>query len=55
MESIPSGYKELLALIMEGQLNDKEKVYLLCEDFWTGLNNWYSDMGIDYRLKDLPI
>ncbi|MDJ0333548.1 kanamycin nucleotidyltransferase C-terminal domain-containing protein [Planococcus sp. S3-L1] len=55
MESIPSGYKELLRFIMEGQLHGKEKIYPLCEELWTGLNEWYSDMGLDYRLKELPI
>jgi len=55
MESIPSGYKELLSFIMEEQLHGKEKIYPLCEELWTGLNEWYSHMGLDYRLKKLPI
>lgn len=55
MESIPSGYTELLSFIMGEQLHNKEKVYALCEALWTGLNEWYSDMGMDYRLNELPI
>lgn len=55
MESIPSGYRKLLDLISEGQLQDKEKIYFLCEDLWVGLNEWYSDMGLDYRLNEFPI
>ncbi|MDJ0333034.1 kanamycin nucleotidyltransferase C-terminal domain-containing protein [Planococcus sp. S3-L1] len=55
LASIPSGYKKLLNFITEGQLQDKEKFYFLCEDLWTGLNEWYINMGLDYRLKELPI
>ena len=55
MKSVPSGYKELMSVIVDGQLNDKEKVYKLCEGLWTGLNKWYEEMGLDYRFKELPI
>lgn len=55
MQSIPSGYKELLKLFMDGKLEDKEQVYHLCENLWTGLNQWYEKMGLDYRLTNLPL
>ena len=55
MESIPAGYRELLEFIQEGQLRDAEKLYHSCEELWTGLNEWFSSMGLDYRLTELPI
>lgn len=55
MPSIPSGYAELLGIFMDGKLEDKEQVYRLCENLWTGLNGWYEEMGLDYRLTELPL
>lgn len=54
MQSLPSGYKELLNLFVDGKLEDKEQVYHLCENLWTGLNQWYEKMGLDYRLTNFP-
>lgn len=55
MKSIPYGYKELLQVSVAGQMHDKKRVYDLCEELWTGLNSWYEEMGLDYRLRELPI
>lgn len=54
MESKPAGYQHLVVKVMEGKLDDKELIYLLCEDLWTGLNEWYAELGIEYRTKELP-
>ncbi|MDR9856490.1 kanamycin nucleotidyltransferase C-terminal domain-containing protein [Paenibacillus sp. VCA1] len=54
MASQPSGYVELVTRVMEGNLIDKGYVYRLCENLWTGLNEWYEELGIEYRSKELP-
>ncbi|MCE5172063.1 KNTase domain-containing protein [Paenibacillus profundus] len=54
MPSRPSGYDELVELMMRGQLHDTEVVYKRCECLWTGLNEWYEKMGIDYKVKEFP-
>lgn len=53
MESVPCGYKELVQFVKNGQLTDTETVYQLCENLWTGLNEWMESLGLDYRLKQL--
>lgn len=54
MKSKPSGYEELVKKVMEGQLDDKELVYQLCEHLWEGLNIWFDELGIEYKSKELP-
>lgn len=54
MPSRPAGYEELVELVMSGQLHDAELVYARCEQIWTGLNEWYEELGIEYRVKELP-
>lgn len=54
MESKPIGYEELVHKIMVGNLDDKHQIYQLCENLWTGLNEWFTELGIDYRVKELP-
>ncbi|PLR79244.1 KNTase domain-containing protein [Bacillus sp. V3-13] len=54
LKSKPSGYNELAQAIMAGRLDDKQHVYQLCENLWTGLNSWYDELGIDYIVKELP-
>lgn len=55
MEAVPVGYKELLAFNLAGDLRDHEKLYRLCEELWTGLNLWFDEMGLDYRMTELPL
>lgn len=55
MTSIPNGYKELAAKIKEGDLRNKEEIYRLCEDLWTGLNEWFGEQGIEYFSDQLPL
>lgn len=55
MPSVPSGYQALVMKVIEGDLRNKEEIYLLCEGLWTGLNEWYSKLGIDYVSKELPV
>lgn len=50
----PSGYAELALCVMKGKLDDKRLVYQLCENLWTGLNDWYEELGISYKLEELP-
>lgn len=54
MASVPAGYAELAAAVMTGELGDRAGVYRLCEDLWTGLNDWFGSLGIEYRLRELP-
>lgn len=54
MAAKPSGYKELVLQVMEGQLHDKQHVYELCEKLWVGLNKWYEELKIDYKTQLLP-
>ncbi|MCD8510189.1 MAG: KNTase domain-containing protein [Bacillus sp. (in: Bacteria)] len=54
MSSKPSGYEELVRLVMAGRLDDKKLVYECCEKLWSGLNEWFDEIGIDYRLQELP-
>ncbi|GAK43238.1 kanamycin nucleotidyltransferase C-terminal domain-containing protein [Paenibacillus urinalis] len=51
----PSGYQALVTKVIEGDLRNKEEIYQLCEGLWTGLNEWYSELGIDYVSKELPV
>lgn len=55
MESIPAGYRALADFIQAESLQDTEKLHNLCEELWTGLNEWFGAMGLEYRLKKLPI
>ncbi|MEC0240164.1 kanamycin nucleotidyltransferase C-terminal domain-containing protein [Paenibacillus dokdonensis] len=54
MPSRPSGYDELIHLLMRGHLHDTELVYERCECLWSGLNEWYENMGIDYKVTEFP-
>ncbi|WP_033542058.1 kanamycin nucleotidyltransferase C-terminal domain-containing protein [Planococcus sp. CAU13] len=55
MESTPSGYRELLDYFHGSQLFEHEKIFHLCEELWTGLNEWFDELGLEYRLTELPI
>lgn len=50
----PSGYKELVKCVMEGELSDKSDLYELCENLWAGLNQWFDELGIQYKVQELP-
>ncbi|WP_456276360.1 kanamycin nucleotidyltransferase C-terminal domain-containing protein [Bacillus sp. AK128] len=54
MKSRPFGFEELVRKVMEGKLGDIEQVYTLCENLWMGLNEWYEELGITYKLNKLP-
>lgn len=54
MSSKPSGYEELVQCVLKGNLTDKQKVYALCENLWSGLNEWFEELGIEYRANELP-
>lgn len=54
MVSQPQGYRELVSCVMAGDLTNREKVYQLCENLWTGLNEWFEELGIEYKSKELP-
>lgn len=49
----PAGYSELAIKVIRGELTDKEELYRLCENLWTGLNELLEDMDIDYRSNNL--
>ncbi|MGU3471424.1 kanamycin nucleotidyltransferase C-terminal domain-containing protein [Paenibacillus sp. D51F] len=49
MPSRPDGFLELAAMVMDGDLRDVLEVHARCERLWTGLNEWFHAMGIDYR------
>lgn len=55
MDSKPRGYTELVTYVLEGNYSDKEKIYSLCENLWTGLNQWFEELGIEYKVNKLPI
>ncbi|MBS4201212.1 KNTase domain-containing protein [Bacillus sp. FJAT-49732] len=55
MESKPTGYENLVIKVMEGKLDDSKLIYELCEKLWVGLNEWYSDLEIEYISKQLPV
>ncbi|GAA0323833.1 aminoglycoside O-nucleotidyltransferase ANT(4')-Ia [Bacillus carboniphilus] len=55
MKSRPKGYDDLITLVMKGDLLDKEKLYRLCELLWTGLNEWFLELGITYKENTLPL
>ncbi|MGN7300545.1 kanamycin nucleotidyltransferase C-terminal domain-containing protein [Ferdinandcohnia sp. SAFN-114] len=54
MESKPKGYVELAKCVMKGELSNIEYFYQLCENLWTGLNEWYDKLGIEYRVQEFP-
>ncbi|MGE6256709.1 kanamycin nucleotidyltransferase C-terminal domain-containing protein [Heyndrickxia sporothermodurans] len=54
MELKPNGYKELVQQVMAGTLADKKQLYQMCENLWTGLNEWFDELGIHYKVKELP-
>lgn len=49
MPSRPDGFLELAAMVMDGDLRDVQEVHARCERLWTGLNEWFQAMGIEYR------
>lgn len=54
IDSKPNGYVELAKCVMSGELSNIEYVYQLCESLWNGLNEWYEELGIVYRIQELP-
>ncbi|MDQ0207568.1 kanamycin nucleotidyltransferase C-terminal domain-containing protein [Alkalicoccobacillus murimartini] len=54
MSSKPAGYEELARKVMEGKLDDTDQIFQLCEALWAGLNNWFEELGIEYRTEELP-
>jgi kanamycin nucleotidyltransferase len=54
MESKPEGYEALARKVMSGDKSDRTAIYELCEDLWTGLNTWFEELGIEYRVEELP-
>ncbi|MCF6136470.1 kanamycin nucleotidyltransferase C-terminal domain-containing protein [Pseudalkalibacillus berkeleyi] len=54
METKPEGYEVIARKVMEGDFTDKEDVYEMCEKLWTGLNAWFEELGIEYRVEELP-
>ncbi|MCG7409653.1 KNTase domain-containing protein [Paenibacillus sp. ACRRX] len=54
MKDKPAGYEELVMCVLEGNEADKEKVYVLCERLWSGLNEWFERLGIKYKSDELP-
>lgn len=49
----PEGYSELAEKVICGELSDKEELYRLCENLWTGLNELLEELGIDYRSNNV--
>jgi kanamycin nucleotidyltransferase len=45
----PSGYDELCHLVMSGDLRDPQLIYILCETFWSGVEQWAADKGISFE------
>ncbi|WP_123040978.1 kanamycin nucleotidyltransferase C-terminal domain-containing protein [Cohnella candidum] len=54
MASKPAGFSALATAVTAGELSDRERVYGLCEELWTGLNDWFSRLGISYMETELP-
>ncbi len=54
MESKPKGYDALALKVMSGDMGDRAELYELCEDLWTGLNVWFEELGIEYRVEEMP-
>jgi kanamycin nucleotidyltransferase len=54
MPSRPEGYDELAKRVMAGELQHKDEVYKLCEELWTGLNIWFQELNINYKVDKLP-
>ncbi|KGP90578.1 KNTase domain-containing protein [Pontibacillus chungwhensis BH030062] len=54
LPSKPPGFNELALLVLSGELTDSEVVYKHCEDLWQGLNTWFDELGIQYKVTSLP-
>ncbi|MGM7700458.1 kanamycin nucleotidyltransferase C-terminal domain-containing protein [Pseudalkalibacillus sp. Hm43] len=54
IEAKPVGYEALARKVMSGDMRDRAEVYELCEALWTGLNDWFDELGIEYRVEQLP-
>ncbi|QSS98678.1 KNTase domain-containing protein [Pontibacillus sp. ALD_SL1] len=54
LPSKPAGFNELALLVLSGDLTDSELVYKHCEELWKGLNNWFDELGIQYKIASLP-
>lgn len=52
--SKPSGFDELANIVLKGDLSDEESVYDQCEVLWAGLNQWFYELGIEYKRNSLP-
>src|SRR5579872_7131658 len=45
----PNGYDELCHLVMSGDLRDPQHINDLCETFWSGVEQWAVEQGIDFE------
>ncbi len=45
----PSGYDELCHLVMSGDLRDPQHINNLCETFWSGVEQWAAEQGIEFE------
>ncbi|WP_195575679.1 kanamycin nucleotidyltransferase C-terminal domain-containing protein [Paenibacillus sp. 1001270B_150601_E10] len=55
MPSLPAGYSDLAAQVLNGTLHDIDKIYASCERLWSGLNAWCEANGIHYRTEHVPL
>lgn len=51
----PEGYVELARKVISGDLSEKEELYQLCENLWSGLNRLIQELGIEYRSDKLEL
>ncbi len=51
----PSGYNELCHLVMSGDLRDPQRIYDLCETFWSGVEQWATEKGVTFEeVRKIP-
>ncbi|WP_404293862.1 KNTase domain-containing protein [Cytobacillus kochii] len=50
----PHGYEQLVKLILQRDWDISENIYEACEHLWTGINQWFNELGINYRSHSFP-
>lgn len=54
LKPLPDGYSALVALVTDGDLQDKARLYAACERLWCGLEAWLGSLGVVYLCSELP-
>lgn len=52
---LPDGYGRLVGLLAAGELEDVQRLYQACAQFWTGVDRFAQALAIRYRDDEIPL